>query len=758
MMKRNLRFVVFAVIMFALLTVATFLPASAQLSQWRSLNPTRDGLTALPAPYLYSVKFLNPNIGWAVGGDCDIYAAFAYPCTGFALYWDGARWRQVVVPPDSGTLTSVFIVGQNDVWAVGTRPDNAFGMPTVLHWDGTSWVQVQTIVSLSNVQDLYDIFILPSGTDGWAVGTSDPLGVTPTNVLRWSGTWPTGAFSDYLPALGTPDILRSVSLLSGTQGWIVGHTTVGPPDDPSIFKWDGASWIDAVTDPALTPPPNTGDLFSVYPVSSSDAWAVGAQNAGGQSTIIRWNGASWTGPLAAPTSNIDYRSVLMVNSNYGWIAGQKNPTTNEGLLLRWNGVAWSPVRSGITENLNDIFMLSGGAQGAAVGDAETIIHWDGSTWFTETSPTSTSLNAVAMVTPNQGWAVGAAGTIFKYDGTWSHYETLPGSVDLFGLNMRSGTDGWIVGDSPGAAFPPTILRWNGATWTAVTPIGVALGETLYSVDTLSATESWAVGSGTVLPSATMLKWDGSLWTSVPSGTPLGTDLYSIDMVSSTDGWAVGCADPPVCSIPMIVRWNGLAWSAATPPVGSQGLTDIFMLSATNGWAVGYAPIGGGQTTIIHWDGVQWTTVPGPVTNAGGFLSSLHMVSAQDGWAVGHDPAVPASMIVHWDGLTWNVVATLPVPPTMAVALRSIFMVAPLDGWIVGDDGLILKYGPESVPTTSTTSTSTTVTTTGSTATTSTTTTTSITPSPVPGFPIESILAGLLGGLIALTVIRRRRKP
>ena len=756
MMKRNLRFVLFAVVMVALMVTLTFLPASAQLSQWKSLNPTRDGLTALPAPYLYSVKFLNPNIGWAVGGDCDIYAAFVYPCQGFALYWDGARWRQVVVPPASGTLTSVFIVAQNDVWAVGTRPDNVFGMPTVLHWDGTSWVQVQT-VSLSNVQDLYDIFFLPGGTDGWAVGTSDPLGATPTNVLRWSGMWPTGAFSAYLPALGTPDILRSVNLLSGTQGWIVGDATVAP-DDPSIFKWDGAGWIDVVTDPALAPPPGTGDLLSVYPVSSSDAWAVGAQNAANQGTIIRWNGASWTGPLAAPTANIDYRSVHMVNSNYGWIAGQKNPTTNEGLLLRWNGVAWSPVRSGVTENLNDVFMLSGGAQGAAVGDAETIIHWDGSTWFTETSPTSTNLNAVTMVASNQGWAVGAAGMIFKYDGTWSHYETLPGSVDLFGIHMRSDTDGWIVGDSPGALFPPTILRWNGATWTAVTPSGVALGETLYAVDTLSATESWAVGSGFWSPSATMLKWDGSLWTSVPSGTPLGTDLYSIDMVSSTDGWAVGCADPPACTIPTIMRWNGLAWSAMTPPVGSQGLTDIFMLSATNGWAVGYDP--GAQATIIHWDGLQWTNVPGPVTN-GGFLSSLHMVSAQDGWAVGHDPVVPASVIVHWDGLTWNVVATLPVPPTMSVALRSVFMVASLDGWIVGDEGMILKYGPESVPpttTTGTTSTSTTVTTTSSTATASTTTTTSPPPSPVPGFPIESILAGLLGGLIALTIIRRRRRP
>ena len=775
MMKRNVRFVLFAAGMVALMVTFTFLPASAQLSQWKSLNPTRDGLGGLPAPFLYSVKYLSSSVGWAVGGDCDIYTVFAYPCSGFALYWDGVQWSQVVIPPNSGTLTSVFIVSANDVWAVGTRPNDGFGMPTVLHWDGTSWVQVQTVASLGNVQDLYDIFLLPGGTDGWAVGTSDTgSGATQTNVLRWSGIWPTGAFSAYLPQLGAPDILRSVKILSGTQGWIVGHATVGLPDDPSIFRWDGAGWIDRTVDPSLTPPPGTGDLLSIYPVSSSDAWAVGAKNALTQSTIIRWNGASWTGPLVAPTANIDYRSVHMVNANYGWIAGERNPTTNEGLLLRWDGVAWTIVRSYVTVDLNNVFLLPGGARGAAVGDAETIIQWDGSTWFANTSPTYTNLNAVSMVSANLGWAVGDTGDIFSYDGTWSHYETLPSGVDLFGLHMRSSTEGWVVGDSPGALFPPTILRWNGATWTSVTPSGVALGETLFAVDTVSATESWAVGSGTGT-SATMLKWDGSLWASVPSGTPAGATLYGIDMVDSADGWAVGCANPPTCTTPTIVRWNGLAWSAVTPPAGALGLADVFMLSASNGWAVGYSPAGGGQATIIHWDGSQWTGVPGPTTGAGGYLDSVHMVSAQDGWAVGIQGAAlgSRSLIVHWNGLTWDVVATLPIPSTMSVSLRSVFMVTSLNGWIVSHEGLILHYGPESVPgtttstttviqtttSTSTQNTTSTMHTTNSTSTTSSTTstTTSIPPSPIPGFPAESILVGLVGGLIALTVIRRRRK-
>ncbi len=199
-----------------------------------------------------------------------------------------------------------------------------------------------------------------------------------------------------------------------------------------------------------------------------------------------------------------------------------------------------------------------------------------------------------------------------------------------------------------------------------------------------------------------------------------------------------------------------------------------MLSPTNGWAVGFAPTAGGQATIVHWDGSQWTSVPGPIVGAGGYLSSIHMVSPTDGWAVGFDAGAARSLIVHWDGITWNVVSTLPLPPTLAVSLNSVFMVNSLDGWIVSNQGLILHYGPESVPGT-TTSTTITTTTSTSTVTGSTTTitgtsttivtcisctgtsTTSTGPGAIPGFPVESILAGLLGGLIALTVIRRRRR-
>ena len=163
MMKRNLRFAVFAISMVALMVTISFLPASAQLSQWRSLNPTRDGTAGrvAPAPYLYGDSMLTTSYAWAVGGTCDIFTgAGTYPGNGFALFWDGARWRQTLVPAGAGTLTSVFIVGANDVWAVGMGA-------TIIHWDGTSWTAA---LVPAGITDLFSVFIMPSGLDGWAVG------------------------------------------------------------------------------------------------------------------------------------------------------------------------------------------------------------------------------------------------------------------------------------------------------------------------------------------------------------------------------------------------------------------------------------------------------------------------------------------------------------------------------------------------------------------------------------------------------------
>jgi len=207
-----------------------------------------------------------------------------------------------------------------------------------------------------------------------------------------------------------------------------------------------------------------------------------------------------------------------------------------------------------------------------------------------------------------------------------------------------------------------------------------------------------------------------------------------------------------------------------------------MLGSTNGWAVGDDPADDptdNTATIIHWDGVQWRRVPGPDIGNAGFLAKVFLVSDNDGWAVGYKPG-SESFIVRWDGITWDVISTPPIPPTLSMQLNSLYMVSSLEGWAVGGyeyeefddqknpdcgaDGIILRYGPDTViisttgTVTSTVSTTTTQTATTTTHITSETTTTTTPPGQwgIPGFPIESILAGLAGGAAALALIRRRR--
>lgn len=772
-LKHNQRIVMCGIGFLALLITLPFLPVSAQLAQWRSLNPTRDG-TLTPGtigPILYSIHVLSPTAAWAVGGNggvglpsCDIYTLpLAAACTstkGFALFYDGVRWRQVLVPAAARALTSVFAVSPNDVWAVGLGPVGVCLGPTVIHWDGVSWVLVDICATSPGVSNLFSVFMLPSGTDGWAVGDGGAV-----DNIRWSGTWPGGAWTPGPPPgpnlLPGAPVLRSVSLSSPTFGWIMGS-------GGQIFKWDGASWSDiSATSPVLG-----FDMLSVFAISGSDAWAVGAAD-----KIIRWNGASWNGPMVAPTTGVSYRSIRMVSASDGWIAGSVNPTSGEGTLLRWNGIAWNVVRSYVTVNLNGLFLLPGGFVGGAVGNAETILYWNGSQWIAQTSPTSTGLRDVYFVAANDGWAVGLMGRILRYDGvSWRHYETLPSGVDLFGLFMRTSNDGWAVGSAPGVGFPPTILRWNGISWSSITPSGVALGQILFDVYMLSATEGWAVGTGIGPAPATILKWDGSIWTSVPSGTSSipGAALFSVFMLSSTDGWAVGCF--PSCAGPLagpvIVRWNGVAWSLVTAPSGISSLLSVYMLSPTDGWAVGFAAIDG-QATIIHWDGAQWRRVPGPIIGASiGHLTDVRMVSPTDGWAVGLDlsaPATPRTLIIHWDGVRWNVVATPPEPPTLAVELDGLFMIDPCDGWAVGGDGIIVHYGPCKVTTTTaiitaTTTVSATTTTITSTtiSTTPLTTSTTIAPPPTDGtIVLVIILIPILAVLLILLLLflrPRRRRP
>lgn len=93
-----------------------------------------------------------------------------------------------------------------------------------------------------------------------------------------------------------------------------------------------------------------------------------------------------------------------VSSDDVWMVG------DAATLLHWNGVYAEDYALNRGEGLHAVRMVDH-STGWAVGDAGLILQWNGATWSSVTSPTTQSLNGVWSADANAIWAVGAAGTI-----------------------------------------------------------------------------------------------------------------------------------------------------------------------------------------------------------------------------------------------------------------------------------------------------------------------------------------------------------
>ena len=633
----------------------------------------------------------------------------------------------------------------------------------LLQWDGTAWVDRSTLVPALTTA-LYGLHIRSDGL-AFAVGTGSP------NIVRIPDANVVPVTVSVEATVGGPDSLRSVWTISPDPGGTIRGFAVGLLG--KAWRWDGAGWIAEAT-------PVATDLLGVSMISATDAFAVGLED-----KIIRWNGVSWTGPVVAPTAGISYRGVHMLSSSDGWIVGTAGGV--QSTFIHWDGVSWTLLATNVPTavDLNAVFMLSS-SEGWAVGSGGAITKWDGSRWNAMTQPIPTALNGVWMASSTDGWIVGAGGRIIRFNGVyWNLYQTLPTGADLYGVHGSIASNVWAVGKDPdaGGAMPATVEKWNGAFWTAISAgVPTASGD-LWAVFVSSSTFIMAGGgAGGASPAMFIRSTDGATSPDgatfgaipAPAAWAAGTVVKGIWMLSTTDGWAVGTGG-------QIARWNGAAWASETSPT-TNDLLHVQALSATDVWAVGKKGVAPGSTgTILHRDATGWSIVPSGVQAD---LNGIYMLSSTEGWAVGAIPVGETEpAILYWNGMTWTRVFAQPMTG-MVGAIRAVWMASSTDGWAVGS---VLRFGPtavtsvttvpvtvtstttstQSVTATSTVTTATVSTQVTSTQSVSTTATSWVTttgtstiilpPGPIPGFPMESILAGLVAGAAALLVLRRRRR-
>lgn len=244
---------------------------------------------------------------------------------------------------------------------------------------------------------------------------------------------------------------------------------------------------------------------------------------------------------------------------------------------------------------------------------------------------------------------------------------------------------------------------------------------LYGVAIVSAGDIWAVGeasnsplssngSGFTVPwvEQTLVEhWDGARWSVVPSPNAGLTHniLYGVVAVSAGDIWAVGEASNSSSDQglrqTLIEHWNGTQWSIVpgqNPAGYSSSLSGVAVVSASDIWAVGGVYNSNtGQTLIEHWNGTRWSIEPGQ--NPGSSyksLSSVSVVSASDVWAVGafqNSGNLGAPLIEHWNGIRWSAIES---PNIGGSALSSVAAVSANDVWAVGASNGGQQYGNQTL--------------------------------------------------------------
>lgn len=167
--------------------------------------------------------------------------------------------------------------------------------------------------------------------------------------------------------------------------------------------------------------------------------------------------------------------------------------------------------------------------------------------------------------PNDITVVGNGGTILHYDGSGWTTQASPTSEDLWGVWGAASDDLWAVGGGGRPGNEATLIHFDGDSWTTVSlpPLERPGVHAFYKVWGADASHVYVVGQRGV-----MLRYDGSTWTEF--GVGVSDDLISVWGTSADRIAVVGGRGNGVIS-----TFDGTEWRT-TNLAPLPGLNGVFM--------------------------------------------------------------------------------------------------------------------------------------------------------------------------------------
>lgn len=501
---------------------------------------------------VYSIKdslainglfFQDSQKGWGVG--TEVYLGDQRGV--FLKTIDGGITWEIEKNTDAKSLNSITFINDNIGWAVGSRYQNTEDIILRTEDGGVTWTPHYSGITT----ELYSTCFVDN-LHGWAIGkgktSTGTIIYTEDSGVNWTEQnhplstkvmWAIG-FRDQNLGWAVGEGGAMVKTIDGGKNWgevttlkvsrnlkAIGFTSsqvlisVGNAGVIVKSEDDGSVWKE------ISSGTTTWHFYAIDFTDSDTGWIVGPNK-----TIIKSvdGGENWTPQASSAPQNL--LDICMVNNMTGWTVGEW------GVVLKTTdgGSNWFEQSSGTNYFLHSCFFLDdqvGWLCGGPVsGDTSIILQTTdgGDQWSRQSCTANTSLRAICFIDPQNGWAVGENGNIVHtIDGgtTWT-LVPIGRSDDFYSVFFLTTDIGWIGGSS--------ILYTTdgGSTWDeqeAFLP-----NDQVRAIKFIDLTIGWAVIQGS---SGAMFKTmdGGKNWFNMEIGTE--NNLFDIDIVNEQIGWVVG---------------------------------------------------------------------------------------------------------------------------------------------------------------------------------------------------------------------------
>lgn len=267
--------------------------------------------------WFHDLAYNGANDIWAVGRGYGQFTPGDWNQVTLAAHFDGNAWTVVPTPNPAPALdltycelNAVEAISPSNVWAAGTRVDRDDGPGyvglhnLVLHWDGSSWQQMDAPIPASfgaqgvSGDGIYDILAL-AADDIWFFGEwirMNAQGFTFRHALAMHYDGSGFTVHEDFPIVGSNGAtIYASDAASPDDIWAVGAGGDGDPatNQSYIFHWDGSHWEHR---PAPAVPGYSHGLGGVKVLAPDDVWISGSSWAPPNTVVqfmLHWDGSGY---------------------------------------------------------------------------------------------------------------------------------------------------------------------------------------------------------------------------------------------------------------------------------------------------------------------------------------------------------------------------------------------------------------------------------------------------------------------------------